>query len=76
MASDWYKMGYIIGNNVNRWNEKPPKFLGALVGKPLNTNDFSKVKIDGRAIWLCDNLMDFDKLNVAYYGNIVGKIAV
>ena len=60
MASDWYKMGYIIGNNVNKWNEEPPKFLGALVGNPLNTNDFSKIKIDGRAIWICDNLMDFD----------------
>lgn len=28
MAGDWYKMGYIIGNNVNKWNEKPPKYLG------------------------------------------------
>ena len=50
----------IIGNNVNRWNEKPPKFLGALVGDPLNTNDYSKLKIDGRAIWVCDNLQDYD----------------
>lgn len=60
MASDFYKMGYIIGNNVNRWNEKPPKFLGALVGNPLNTNDYSKLKIDGRSIWICDNLQDYD----------------
>lgn len=60
MASDWYKMGYIMGNNVNRWNPEPPKFLGALVGDPLNTNDYSKMKIDGRAIWICDNLQDYD----------------
>lgn len=60
MAADWYKMGYIIGNNVNRWNEKPPKFLGALVGDPLHTNDYSKLKIDGRPIWVCDNLQDYD----------------
>lgn len=60
MASDWYKMGYIIGNNINRWNEKPPKFLGALVGDPLNTNDYSKLKVNGRAIWICDNLQDYD----------------
>lgn len=60
MAADWYKMGYIIGNNVNRWNEKPPKFLGALVGNPLHTNDYSKLKIDGRPIWICDNLQDYD----------------
>ena len=60
MASDWYKMGYVIGNNVNRWNEKPPKYLGALVGNPLHTNDYSKLKIDGRPIWVCDNLQDYD----------------
>jgi DNA polymerase elongation subunit (family B) len=61
MASEWYKMGYIIGNNVNKWNEKPPKFLGALVGDSVNTNDFSKIKApDGRALWITDNLIDFD----------------
>ena len=60
MCNDWYKMGYIIGNNINRWNEKPPKYLGALVGDPLHTNDFSKLKINGRPIFICDNLMDFD----------------
>jgi hypothetical protein len=60
MANDWYKEGYIIGNNANRWNEKPPKFMGALVGEPRNTNDYSKLKIDGRAIWICDNLDDYD----------------
>lgn len=60
MANDWYKMGYIIGNNVNKDNEKPPKFLGALVGNPDNTNDYSKLKINGRTVWLCDNLIDYD----------------
>ena len=61
MANDWYKMGYIIGNNINKWNEKPPKFLGALVGESVNTNDFSKVKsVDGRSLWISDNLIDFD----------------
>lgn len=57
MASDWYKLGYIIGNNCNRWNPEPPKFLGALVGDPRNTNDYSKIKINGMLygfviIWL------------------------
>lgn len=60
MASEWYKMGYIIGNNVNRWNEKPPKYLGALVGNPLHTDNYSKLTIDGRPIWICDNLQDYD----------------
>ena len=60
MANEWYKKGYIIGNNVNKWNDKPPKFLGALVGDPLKTNDYAKLKIDGRPIWICDNCIDFD----------------
>lgn len=70
-AADFYKKGYIIGNNCNKWNEKPPKFLGALVGKPLNTNDYAKLKINGRAIWICDNLMDFDFK--ALYPSIIGE---
>jgi DNA polymerase elongation subunit (family B) len=60
MASDWYKMGYIIGNNSNRNNPKPPKFLGALVHDPTHNNDYSRLKIGGRAIWICDNLQDYD----------------
>ena len=60
-AAEWYKSGYIIGTNYNRWNEKPKnKFLGAIVGNPVLTNDYSKLKINGRAIWVCDNLIDFD----------------
>lgn len=52
--------GYIMGNNINRGNEKPPKFPGALVGDPLNNNDYSKIKINGRAINVADNADDFD----------------
>lgn len=62
MASDWYKKGYIIGNNVNRnAPKKPPRFPGAMVGEPTRTNDYAKHKIDGRMIWICDNLQDYDK---------------
>lgn len=60
MANDWYKMGYVIGNNTNKNNPKPPKYLGALVGNPDNTNSYSKMKINGRAIWVCENLVDYD----------------
>ena len=60
MASDWYKQGYIIGNNTNKSNPTPPKFLGALVHDPLHNNDYSRLKINGRAIWICDNLQDYD----------------
>lgn len=60
MAKSFYERGLIIGNNVNRWNEKPDKFLGALVADPTRTNNYSKMMIDGRPIWLCNNLQDYD----------------
>ena len=74
MAADWYKMGYIIGNNNNRENPKPPKYLGALVGKPLNTNGYSKMKIDGRDIWLCENCDDYDFKSL--YPSIMGELNI
>jgi hypothetical protein len=60
MASEWYKDGYIIGNNVNKWNEKPDKYAGALVLNPTHVSDYPKRKIDGRSILIVDNLFDFD----------------
>ena len=60
MNKEWDKIGYVIGNNVNKWNSEPDKFQGALVGDPLKTNDYSKLKIDGIPIMVCDNLDDFD----------------
>jgi hypothetical protein len=52
--------GFVMGNNNNRGNEKPEKFPGALVGDPLNNNDYSKVKIGGKAINVANNLDDYD----------------
>ena len=61
MAADWYKQGFIIGNNSNRDNPKPPKYLGAIVGLPTNTDDYSKMRLfDGSTIWVCENLVDYD----------------
>ena len=60
MANDWFKKGFIIGNNINKGSEAPPKYLGALVGNPDNTNDYSKMKINGRVILVCENLVDYD----------------
>ena len=60
MTKEWFKLGYVIGNNVNKWNEKPPKFAGALVGDPLLTSDYAKIKLDGNPILVCDNLQDYD----------------
>lgn len=52
--------GFIMGNNANKNNPKPPKFPGALVGDPLNNNDFSKIKLNGFPINMCANLDDYD----------------
>ena len=60
MKKEFYKLNYIIGNNANKWNEEPEKFLGALVHDPLHTSDYSKMKINGVPIWICDNLQDYD----------------
>ena len=62
MGKEWEKMGYVIGNNVNKWNDKPDKFAGALVGNPLNINDYSKVKINGVPIMVADTNQDYDKI--------------
>ena len=71
MQKDWYNMGYIIGNNINKNNTKPPKFLGALVHDPLKTGDYCKQKIDGRAIMIVDNLQDYDFK--ALYPSTIGE---
>src|SRR5574344_46707 len=60
MAKEWDKMGYIIGNNKNKWNPKPDKFAGAMVGDPDKVNDYSKVKVNGIPIMVIDNLQDND----------------
>lgn len=53
--------GYILGNNVNKFKEKPKtKYPGAHVAHPLKLNDTSKKKIGGIPVMLFDNLDDFD----------------
>lgn len=61
MNKEWDKLGYVIGNNINRWNEKPDKFAGALVGDPLHLTDYSKMEIDGYHINVADTGQDYDK---------------
>lgn len=60
MSKEFDNMGYIIGNNVNKWNEKPDKFLGALVGDPLHTSSYAKMTINGIPIFVCESLQDYD----------------
>lgn len=53
--------GYIIGNNINRYNTKPEeKFPGAFVADPLKINDYARVKIFGRPVNVFDNCQDQD----------------
>ena len=60
-AKDFYEYGYIIGNNKNKWNEKPAtKFPGALVGDPLHNSDEVMIHINGKPTLLSDNVVDFD----------------
>ena len=60
-VKEFEKDGFIMGNNVNKFNEKPTeKFPGAFVADPLKLNGYSRLKIFGRLIDVFDNLDDFD----------------
>lgn len=53
--------GYIMGNNVNKFNQKPDtKFPGAFVADPVKVNNYSRLSIYGRLVDIFDNLDDFD----------------
>ena len=58
-AKEFYLQGFIIGNNVNRNNETVP-YPGALVGKPRNNSNYSKLKQNGEILNIMDNMVDFD----------------
>ena len=58
-AKEFYDLGFIIGNNVNKRNESV-KFPGALVGKPYHNSDYSKLKQNGEVLNIMDNMVDFD----------------
>ena len=60
-AKEFYDYGYIIGNNKNRWNEKPSTaFPGAMVGNPLNNDLTNSVHINGRPTLIFMDNVDFD----------------
>ena len=63
MRKEWYNLPekFIIGNNVNKQNQKPEKFQGALVENPLTVSDYSKIKTaGGNTVLLVNNGVDFD----------------
>ena len=61
-AKDFYNNdGCILGNNVNKFNDPPTeKFPGAFVADPLKVKDTHKEKVNGRAIQVFKNCVDFD----------------
>lgn len=60
-AVEFLKEGFIIGNNVNKFNEKPEtKFPGAFVGDPTKVSDYAKMRVGDQIFMLFDNLDDFD----------------
>lgn len=72
--------GYIIGNNINKYNRTPEErdeddeedddsFTGAIVLDPLNLTDKPKLKLNGRSIMVCDNCVDYDASSL-YPSNI------
>lgn len=69
-VKDFRNMGYILGCNVNKSNEKVG-FAGAFVADPTLVSDKPRVKIDGRPTMLCDNLDDFDY--TALYPSIIAE---
>lgn len=62
MRKDWYdKLGYIMGNNVNKHNVKRGKYEGALVMDPLKMGNDNKMKmINAVPINIIENSIDFD----------------
>lgn len=58
-VKEFYKNGYIIGNNHNL-NTPKESFPGAFVADNKLISDFSKVKINGRPVKLYDNADDYD----------------
>ena len=60
-AKEFYEDGLIIGNNINKFGEKPNnKYAGALVGDPNLVDRTNFVHINGKPTWLFDNGDDFD----------------
>ena len=57
---EYDKMGYILGNNINKSNKKTDSYAGAFVVDPLLVSDIPKLKINGKAINVLHNLNDFD----------------
>ena len=56
---DFWDMGYVMGNNINKHNQKVG-FPGAYIADPTLVSDKPKMKINGTPVYLYNNLDDFD----------------
>ena len=68
--SDFWNMGYVMGNNSNKGNPKEG-FAGAFVADPTKVSSKPKEKVAGMPIMVCDNLDDFDY--AALYPSIIDE---
>lgn len=58
---EFYNDGYIMGNNINKFNDPPTeKFGGAFVADPAKVSDHSRMMLNGHPVNLFDNCDDFD----------------
>lgn len=65
----------IMGNNFNKNNDKPTtKFSGAFVANPEQLSDYSKLKLNGKAINVFDNLYDSDYASL--YPNLINQFNI
>lgn len=60
ITNEFWKKGLVVGNNINKENEEPDKYAGALVTEPSKTNSFSKMKINGEPSMIIQNAIDED----------------
>lgn len=67
---EYSKLNYILGNNINIYNEIPTtKYPGAQVGNPKNNSDKLKMKYNDAPVNIVENGVDFDY--TALYPSII-----
>lgn len=59
-TEEFYKNGFIIGNNCAKFKKKEGKYPGAIVHDPLNTDDTYKLNLGGFVVSFVRNGDDFD----------------
>ena len=60
ITHECWKKGLVMGNNINKENEEPGKYAGAIVTEPSMINDFSKMRINDEPAMIINNAIDED----------------